>query len=277
MKYAKFSKEGLSYGPIDETHNGDNFVRKFIDQTFANDYDIGKSSVYRSQEDIDKDTLRIINEMKAYDENPDTVRGTPEYNRRKNYYENMIKNHCRTTFNYDFKGMQELLDLIALRKQGMSYNPELTTLDLAQAYLDRIKKNRGYIFYGGRVLAEDLDFDPNTFNNIIILNNKDLPAAVDGYELNGGKKDRKNKRIRTNYLFKYQRDTLKGTPELKAFNAFYNLPLSVQQQYNSPAAWAQAVKTKTGNNHYFEPSMYVILGSQIREYLDEYDIKKHIV
>jgi hypothetical protein len=190
-----------------------------------------------------------------------------------NYYEDMIKNPSRTTFNYDFKGMQELLDLIALRKHGIYYNPELTTLDSAQDYLDRIKKNRGHRFYGGRVVAEDLDFDPRTDDNILILNNKDLPAAIDGYEYNDGKKDRKNKRIRINYPFKYQRDALKGTPELRAFNVFYNLPLSVQQQYDSPAAWAEAVKTKIGNKNYFDRSMYVVLGSEIREYLDEYKIK----
>jgi hypothetical protein len=41
------------------------------------------------------------------------------------------------------------------------------------------------------VIAEDLDFHPNTPDNIIILNNKDLHASIDGLELNNGKKDRK--------------------------------------------------------------------------------------
>jgi hypothetical protein len=194
-----------------------------------------------------------------------------------NYYEDMIKNSSRTTFNYDFKGMQQLLDLIALRKHGISYNPDLTTLNSTQTYLYRIKKNRGYRFYGGRVISEDLDFDPNTPDNIIILNNKHLLASIDGYELNDGRKNRKDKRIRLNYPLATQRKLLKGTPELKIFNAFYNLPLSVQRQYDFLAALAEAVKTKTGNEHYFDPSMYVILGSQICEYLDEYDIKKHTV
>jgi hypothetical protein len=86
------------------------------------------------------------------------------------------------------------LHLIALRKQGIFYNPDLTTLDSAQAYLDRIKKNRGHRFYGGRVLAEYLDFDANTPDNIIILNNKDLLASIDGYEFNDGRKYRKQKK-----------------------------------------------------------------------------------
>jgi hypothetical protein len=124
--------------------------------------------------------------------------------------------------------LKELLDLIALRKHRISYNPELTSLDSAQAYLDRIKKNRGHRFYGGRVLVEDLDFNPNSPNNIIILNNKDLLASIDGYELNDGRKNRKDKRIRLNYPLATQRKLLKGTPELKIFNAFYNLPLSEQ-------------------------------------------------
>jgi hypothetical protein len=102
--------------------------------------------------------------------------------------------------------VQQLLDLIVLRKHGISYNPELTTL---QAYLDRIKKNRGHRFYGGRVIVEDLDLDPRTADNIVILNNKDLLAVVDGYELNDGRKNRKDKRIRTKNPFKYQRYVLK--------------------------------------------------------------------
>jgi hypothetical protein len=120
------------------------------------------------------------------------------------------------------------LDLIALRKHGISYNPELTTLYSAQGYLDRIKKNRGRRFHRGRVLTEDLDFNPNTPDNIIILNSKDLLASIDGYELNDGRKNRKDKRIRLNYPLATQRKLLKGTPELKIFNVFYNLPLSVQ-------------------------------------------------
>jgi hypothetical protein len=58
------------------------------------------------------------------------------------------------------------MDLIALRKHEVSYNQELTILESAQPYLDRIKNNRGYRFYGGRVIAEDLDFGPNTPDNI---------------------------------------------------------------------------------------------------------------
>jgi hypothetical protein len=120
------------------------------------------------------------------------------------YYEDMIRNPSRTTFNYDFKGMQQLLDLITLRKHGISYNPELTVLDSTQAYLDRIKNNRGHRFYGGKVYAEDFGFDPNTPDNIVNVNNKDLLASIDGYELNDGIKNRKDKRIRLNYSFKYQ-------------------------------------------------------------------------
>jgi hypothetical protein len=80
MKYADLSKDDLIHTPTDEKHYGHNFVRKFLDKKFADDYDIGKSSIYRSQEDIDRDTLRIIEEMNAYDANPDAVRGSPEYN-----------------------------------------------------------------------------------------------------------------------------------------------------------------------------------------------------
>jgi hypothetical protein len=94
--------------------------------------------------------------------------------------------------------------------------------------LIKLRKNRDCRFYGGRVLAEDLDFDSNPPDKIIILNNKDLLASIDGYQLNDGRKDRKEKRIRLNYPLKYQRDLLKDTAELKIFNAFYNLPLSVQ-------------------------------------------------
>jgi hypothetical protein len=118
-----------------------------------------------------------------------------------------------------------------------------------------------------------LDFDPNTPDNIIIFNNEDFLASFEGYELNDGRKNRKDKRIRLNYPLASQRKLLKDTPELRAFNAFYNLPLSVQQ-YESPAAWAEVVKRKTGNVNYFQSSMYVTLGSQIRDDLDECEIKE---
>jgi hypothetical protein len=36
---------------------------------------------------------------------------------------------------------------------------------------------------------------------------------------------------------------------------------------------AVAVKKKTNNPNYFQPSMYVILSSQIRAYLEEYQVK----
>jgi hypothetical protein len=112
------------------------------------------------------------------------------------------------------------MDLIALRKYGVSYNPHLKILDWVQAYLDRIKNNRYHRLYGGRVLTEDLNLDPRTADNIVILNNKDLLAAIDWYELNSGKNDGKQKRLRLNYPLATQRKLLKRTPELKIFNAF---------------------------------------------------------
>jgi hypothetical protein len=105
VTYANLDNADLIHAPIDDKHYGNDFVRKFIDQKFADVYDIGKSSVYRSQEDIDRDTLRIINEMKVYDDNPDINSDSEEYNQRMNYYEDKIKNPSRTTFNYDFKGI----------------------------------------------------------------------------------------------------------------------------------------------------------------------------
>jgi hypothetical protein len=74
--------------------------------------------------------------------------------------------------------MAKLIDLTALRKHGVSYNPKLTTLDLPQVYLNRIKNNKAHRFYGGRVIMEDLNLDPNTSDNIVILNNKDLLASM---------------------------------------------------------------------------------------------------
>jgi hypothetical protein len=103
MKYADLNSEDLIHAPADDKHYGNNFVRKFLDQKFADDYDIGKSSVYRSQKDIDRDTVRIINEMKAYDESTPNKQSN-EYIQKMAYYEDMIKNPSRTTFNYDFKG-----------------------------------------------------------------------------------------------------------------------------------------------------------------------------
>jgi hypothetical protein len=63
MTIADLNKEGLSSGPKegDATHYCNNFMKKFINETFQNDYDIGKNSVYRSQADIDKDTVNIKN------------------------------------------------------------------------------------------------------------------------------------------------------------------------------------------------------------------------
>jgi hypothetical protein len=37
------------------------------------------------------------------------------------YYNEMIKNPSRTTINYDSKGMEELTDLVGLRKHSISY------------------------------------------------------------------------------------------------------------------------------------------------------------
>jgi hypothetical protein len=88
------------------------------------------------------------------------------------------------TLNYDFEGWKNLMELITLKKNGVSYNPELTSIDSEPTYLDRIKDNRNHRFHGGRVIAEELDLDRNTPDNIIILNTKDLLASIDEYELN---------------------------------------------------------------------------------------------
>jgi hypothetical protein len=45
IKYANLDNENLIHAPIDATHYGNGFVRKFLNQDFADDYDIGKSSV----------------------------------------------------------------------------------------------------------------------------------------------------------------------------------------------------------------------------------------
>jgi hypothetical protein len=106
MKYGDLNNESLIHATIDNDHYDNDFVRKFLDQKFADDYDIGKSSIYRSQEDIDRDTIKIINGMKAYDENPNTDRDSDEYTERMKYYEDMIKNSPKSTSNYDCKGWQ---------------------------------------------------------------------------------------------------------------------------------------------------------------------------
>jgi 4-aminobutyrate aminotransferase-like enzyme len=48
----------------------------------------------------------------------------------------------------------------------------------------------------------------------------------------------------------------------------------LQAQYASPAVWVEAVIQKTGNDRYFEQNMYVTLSSQLREYLDEHEVKE---
>jgi hypothetical protein len=109
MKYTDLNKDDLRYGSKegDTTHYGNDFFRKFLHQEFADDYDIGKSSVFRCKEDIDRDTVRIINEMKAYDVDENTDRDSDKYTEKMKYFEDMIKNSSRTGFNYDFKGMQQ--------------------------------------------------------------------------------------------------------------------------------------------------------------------------
>jgi hypothetical protein len=276
MKYADLDKENLIHAPTDETHYGNNFVKKFLNQEFADDYDIGKSGVFRSQDDIDRDTINIIKQIEE-NNRVNVDKNSVEHKQRMAYYEDMINNPSRTTFNYDFKGMQQLLDLITLRKQGISYNPELTTLDSVQSYIDRINNNRGHRLYGGKVFAEDLDYDFNILNNIIILNNKDLLAFIDGSKLNYRKKNLNHTPRRLNYPFKYHRDALRGTAELKAFNAYYNLPLSLLAQNDSPVAWAETVKRKTGNPNYFQPSIYVTLESKILDFWINSKLKIHMV
>jgi hypothetical protein len=131
MKYADLNKEDLIHTPIDESHYGNDFNKKFIGDIFDNDYDIGESSVYRTKEDMDRDTLAIIDEMNKY-VNSGVDKTSNAYKERMAYYDEMIKNPPTTTINYDFKGVQELIDLIASKKHGISYDPELITEYLAR-------------------------------------------------------------------------------------------------------------------------------------------------
>jgi hypothetical protein len=78
MRFANLNKNKLIHTPTDEKHYGNDFVRKFLDQDFADDYDKGKSSVYRTQEDIDKDTINIIKQMEEYN-NSDVNKNSEEY------------------------------------------------------------------------------------------------------------------------------------------------------------------------------------------------------
>jgi hypothetical protein len=84
-------------------------------------------------------TVKLIKQMEDY-YNSDVDRTSKEYREKMAFYEKMIKNPPRLTFNHDFKGWKKLMDLIVLRKDGVSYGPERASLDSAQIYLDKIKK-----------------------------------------------------------------------------------------------------------------------------------------
>jgi hypothetical protein len=79
MKYDNLDSEEYIHAQTNTTHYGNDFVRKFLDQDFLGDYDIGKNSVYRTHEDTDKDTIKIIANMKVNDENTNTDRSRAEY------------------------------------------------------------------------------------------------------------------------------------------------------------------------------------------------------
>jgi hypothetical protein len=135
VTYANLNNVDLIHAPNkgDGTHYGNDFFKKFLDQKFADDYDIGKSSVYRSQEDIDRDTVKIIDEIKVYN-NSGVNKNNQVYREKITSYEDMIKFPPRTTINYDLKGWQKLMNLIDLMKYGVFYNQNLHLS--AQASLD---------------------------------------------------------------------------------------------------------------------------------------------
>jgi hypothetical protein len=85
----------------------------------------------------------------------------------------------------------ELLRAIGPKNLGVSFNPYLTTEETAKRWLEKKKaddKKYGTNEYGGwGIEVEDLDSDPRTPDDVVIVDSKGNPKIVSGYRLNTGK------------------------------------------------------------------------------------------
>jgi hypothetical protein len=89
---------------------------------------------------------------------------------------------------YTGDDIANLLDLIVQKQRGIDYNPNLTYPEGAQLHLNK----KGLAKKGWTVMSGDFDTDPNTPDNVLLVDDKKIPRVVDGYSIGTGNRKRRD-------------------------------------------------------------------------------------
>jgi hypothetical protein len=113
------------------------------------------------------------------------------------HYKDMLPNR---NYNNDTDEGYDLLRAIGRHNRGISFNPYLTTERTARLWFNEQQKKNKLIGYGIRV--EDLDNDPKTPDDVIIIDRNGTPKYVSGYHFNTGLNRRKAAVLHHNFPIK---------------------------------------------------------------------------
>jgi hypothetical protein len=84
---------------------------------------------------------------------------------------------------YSEEDVKRLMDLVIKGKKGIKYNPRLTGKEGAESYITK----RG--LEGWNVVEGDMDFDPDTPDNVVLLDKNKIPRFIDGYSISKRRPD----------------------------------------------------------------------------------------
>jgi hypothetical protein len=152
-------------------------------------------------------------------------------NLRKNEKMNQAVPYKGSKAKYTGEDVAHLLDLIVERQRDIKYNPNLTYSQGAQNFITK----RGLATKGWSTLSGDYDNDPNTPDNVLILDKGKVPRYIDGYSIGTGE------RKRADAILIPRREEIKAQPEQlkKLYKRYLKSPEGKASNYQDFNGWAQ--------------------------------------
>jgi hypothetical protein len=147
------------------------FMRAYDQQDWSDKYQIGRAKRKRSDEDMMKDKIHATNMLRFINSNPQSFNPSdlPVQNLIR-ALENRIRHPPQFENNYDWNSNSLFFNLIAAGRHHLVYNPKHSTYNsLIYDMRNKIGK-KGNKYENYHVATGDFDNDPNTPDNVLLLN-----------------------------------------------------------------------------------------------------------
>jgi hypothetical protein len=151
---------------------------------------------------------------------------------RDRYYESKLSDG---SYPSDDPGWN-LLRTIGRKNKGVSFNPYLTTKRTAEQYVSDLQAKDPSKYGGWGVRIEDLDYDQNTPDDVIIHDAGGNPIVVSGYRIKSGAARRKAAVLYNQYPSKRAAAIARGKLKQEGQQRLFNKYLYEQAQHASQIA-----------------------------------------